>query len=180
MNAVIIQDYDPAWPQRFEMLRLRIANALGPLGVTIEHVGSTAVPGLAAKPIIDIDVLLAPTADMAAAIRKLELLGYEYQGDLGIPGREAFRQPPENVPHHLYVCPARSTEYGRHIAFRDHLRNHPHDAAEYANLKRGLAARFASDRDAYSRAKTDFVEQILKQAELSTTELFDPSQRTLC
>jgi GrpB-like predicted nucleotidyltransferase (UPF0157 family) len=163
-DPVIIKDYDPRWPQLFEMLRLRIAAVLDEVAISIEHVGSTAVPGLAAKPIIDIDVLLRSSADLPTVIRKLADLGYMHRGDLGVTGREVFRANSDDVQHHLYVCPPGSGEYKRHIAFRNYLRMHAADANTYAVLKRMLASQFGSDRDGYNRAKSDFVQQILQRA----------------
>jgi len=90
-HPIVIVDYDPAWSGQFEILRRRIAKTLGDLVARIEHVGSTAVPGLAAKPIIDLDVLLASPDDMPAAVDRLASIGYVHQGDLGVPGREAFK-----------------------------------------------------------------------------------------
>lgn len=164
-TPVIIEDYDPLWPERFEILRARSSTALGPLAAAIEHIGSTAVPGLAAKPIIDLDILLRSDADMTPAIAALASLGYEHHGDLGIPGRETFRAPRSNFPQHVYVCLPSSREYTRHVAFRDHLRTHPEDATAYADLKRTLAAHSSADRDVYTRGKTEFVEGILRRAE---------------
>lgn len=180
MNApVIIEDYDPRWVERFGILRERIGIALGFLAAAIEHVGSTAVAGLAAKPIIDIDVLLRSHTDLQSAIERLATLGYEHQGDLGIVGREAFRTPADVFPHHLYVCSPDSLEYGRHIAFRNHLRGNPGDAHAYERLKRSLAERFGRDRDGYTRGKTDFIEAILRGTEPAVPELFRPSVRII-
>lgn len=170
MSAPIsIEDYDPRWPDQFETLRSKIAAALGPIAAAVEHVGSTAVPGLAAKPIIDIDVLLRSAPDLPSAIRSLTSLGYAHEGDLGVAGREAFRPPACDIQHHLYVCPTSEPEYRRHLAFRDHLRSHPEDAKAYAQLKRTLAAR-CSGREAYTQAKTEFVEHILRLGRESATE----------
>ena len=102
-DPVVIADYDPSWPATFEQLRDRLTGTLGLLAVAIEHVGSTAVPGLAAKPIIDLDVVIADRADLPAVIQQLRPLGYQHEGDLGVPGREAFTTP-AGPPHHLYVC----------------------------------------------------------------------------
>jgi GrpB-like predicted nucleotidyltransferase (UPF0157 family) len=132
---------------------------------SIEHVGSTAVPGLAAKPIIDIDTLLRSATDLPLVIARLASAGYEYQGDLGVAGREAFRTPPDEIPHHLYVCPPLSGEFRRHVAFRDYLRTHPEHANRYSPLKRELATRLSGDRDAYTQAKGDFVEEVLRLAD---------------
>lgn len=164
-NPVVIQDYDPHWPQVFEMLRVRIAPVLNGLVTSIEHVGSTAVPGLAAKPVIDIDVVLTSARDLQLVIPKLAHLGYEHRGDLGVIGREAFRAKSDDFPHHLYVCPPDSREYARHIAFRNYLRTHAEAANSYALLKRELAGKFASDRVAYNEGKSKFVETILHDDE---------------
>jgi GrpB-like predicted nucleotidyltransferase (UPF0157 family) len=166
VNPVIIQSYDPQWPQLFETLRVRIAAALGSMAAVIEHVGSTAVPGMAAKPIVDVDVLLASPDDLESVIARLASIGYEHEGDLGISGREAFRTAPPACPHHLYVCLPEALPYREHLAFRDYLRTHPRDADAYAELKRRLAAEFADDRDAYTQAKSGFVIEILRRAGL--------------
>lgn len=164
MNPVIIQDYDPLWPQLFERLRLRLAGVLEGVAGAIEHVGSTSVPGLAAKPIIDIDVLLMSSSDLPRAIARLASIGYVHRGDLGITGREAFRAPLEEAPHHLYVCPPGNTAYMEHISFRDYLRSHQNDAEAYAELKRNIAGKFKNDREAYNGAKSEFVRRILRRA----------------
>jgi len=161
---VIILDYNPLWPQQFQTLRSRIAAVLDELPTAIEHVGSTSVPGLAAKPIIDIDVLLNSSTDFAQVVTRLSSLGYAHRGDLGVTGREAFRATPDDAPHHLYVCPHDSQEYRRHIAFRNHLRAHPEDANAYATLKRMLADKFGADWDAYNKGKAEFVADILRRA----------------
>jgi GrpB-like predicted nucleotidyltransferase (UPF0157 family) len=161
---VIVADYDPQWPEQFESIRRPVAAALGPLAATIEHVGSTSVPNLAAKPIIDLDVLLRSAADLPAAIERLATLGYIHQGDLGIPQREAFLTPPHPIRHNLYVCPPESREFQRHIAFRNYLRAHPEAAQQYGDLKKSLAAQFRDDRDAYLAGKTNFITNILNQA----------------
>jgi GrpB-like predicted nucleotidyltransferase (UPF0157 family) len=158
---VIVAEYDPRWPARSARLRDQLAAALGPLAVRIEHVGSTAVPGLAAKPIIDLDVVIATADDLPAVIERLRLLGYDHEGDLGVPGREAFSAPPGSPPHHLYVCPAGSRALARHLALRDRLRADPVAAAAYADLKRALAARFRHDRVAYTEGKTAFIDSLL-------------------
>jgi GrpB-like predicted nucleotidyltransferase (UPF0157 family) len=93
-RRVVVQDYDPRWPQMFGMVRSRIAVVLNGVADSIEHIGSTAVPGLAAKPVIDIDVLLRSASDLPLVIRRLADLGYEHRGDLGVIGREAFRRSP--------------------------------------------------------------------------------------
>ncbi len=162
-SPIFVVEYDPQWPEHFVMLRTSIANALDHLAAAIEHVGSTAVPGLAAKPIIDIDVLLTPQASLSTAIDRLSPLGYVHQGNLGIPEREAFLSPANSVRHHLYVCPSGSREFRRHLAFRNYLRAHPDAAAAYGELKRSLASEFRDNWSAYTTAKTEFVEDILNR-----------------
>src|SRR3974390_1457583 len=118
-EPVIIVKYDPGWPSLFEELRAPVLAALGDLVVTVEHVGSTAVPGLAAKPIIDMDVVVPTVSEIPEAIVRLAALGYIHRGDLGIPGREAFTAPADKPRHHLYVCSPDSSELRRHLSFRD-------------------------------------------------------------
>jgi GrpB-like predicted nucleotidyltransferase (UPF0157 family) len=163
-GPIRIVDYDPDWPEHFEVIRVPVAEVLGSLAATIEHVGSTAVPGLAAKPIIDLDVLLADESALPAAIERLATLGYVHQGDLGIAEREAFLTPPSTIPHHLYVCPPHSEAYRRHLAFRDYLCDCPDAAAAYGELKRSLALQFGDNWSAYTNAKSAFIEDILKRA----------------
>jgi GrpB-like predicted nucleotidyltransferase (UPF0157 family) len=166
-NPVIIVGYDPSWPATFQQLRAQVAARLGPLAVAIEHVGSTAVPGLAAKPIIDLDVVIADPTDLPTVIERLRPLGYHHQGDLGVPGREAFTTPVGAPPHHLYICAADTPALNRHLAFRDTLRANAELAQAYGDLKRDLAAKLGHDRAGYTEAKTRFVEDVLASA--STT-----------
>jgi GrpB-like predicted nucleotidyltransferase (UPF0157 family) len=148
-NPVIVVDYDPNWPDSLSPCASDSPGRSVAWRQPLEHVGSTAVPNLAAKPIIDIDVLLASETLLPAAIDRLASVGYFHQGDLGIPEREAFLALDNDPPHHLYVCPPGSAEFRRHIAFRDYLRAHPRDAKTYGDLKTALAKRFREDRSAY-------------------------------
>lgn len=163
MGSVRVVHYDPAWPDRFDALRRRIEPAVADVVLAIEHVGSTAVPGLAAKPVIDLDVVVA-RADVAEGIRRLVDLGYEHRGDLGIPDREAFRPPPGSPRHHLYLCPPDSQALANHLAVRDHLRRHQGDARAYGELKLRLARRHSDDIDAYVEGKTAFLLDILRRS----------------
>jgi GrpB-like predicted nucleotidyltransferase (UPF0157 family) len=165
-EPVVIVDYDPDWPRRYEALRAPLAAAVGELAAEIVHVGSTSVPGLAAKPVIDLNILLRAKADLPVVIERLATLGYVHEGDLGVAGREAFATPPGYGvhDHHLYVCAPDWGGHGDQIAFRDYLRSHPATAAAYARLKRTLAARHRNNRAAYANAKADFVAAVLKRA----------------
>lgn len=161
---IVLREYDPAWPGLFESLRGRLLDVLGGLTIAVEHVGSTSVPGLAAKPVLDIDAVVPSAGDVPLAIERLERAGYRHEGDLGIPGREAFCPPKDGAWHHLYVLPAGARELRRHLAFRDYLRANPEEAGAYAALKRDAARRFGGDRRAYTDAKEEFVEGILSRS----------------
>lgn len=156
--------YDDAWPSLFLEERERIERALGSLAEGIEHVGSTAVPGLAAKPILDIMVSVPGLREADRCIRPLEGLGYEYRGEAGIPGRLFFRKGAARRTHHLHLTEFESEFWERHLLFRDYLRVHPETAAEYARLKYRLAERFREDRAAYTEAKTEFISEVVRRA----------------
>jgi GrpB-like predicted nucleotidyltransferase (UPF0157 family) len=164
-EPVWIAPYDPAWPVRFEEERSLLQHAIGDFVTSgIHHVGSTAVPGLDAKSVIDI---LAGVADLRAArpcIDILTPLNYMYA-----PYRPEemlwFCKPhPSRRTHHLHIVPAQSARFRDELLFRDYLRTHPVAAADYARLKRRLAAQFRSDREAYTEAKTRFVQDALRDA----------------
>lgn len=160
-EPIVISEYDPRWPALFCELRDGLPAGLRMCARSIEHVGSTAVPGLAAKPIIDIDVVVADEADVAEAIAMLAAAGYPHKGDAGVPGREAFDQPPHLPEHHLYLCVEGAGPLVAHLRLRDHLRANPGTAREYAALKRELAAAYGDDREGYTEAKTAFIERVL-------------------
>ena len=157
-----VVDYDPNWASAFEGLRALIADTLGEIAISIEHVGSTSVPGLAAKPVIDVDVVVA-VGDLGRAIQRLVFLGYAHLGDLGIPQREAFRPPKSSIAHHLYVCPVQSPALANHVAVRDYLRANPAAARGYGELKKRLAREYAGDIGRYTEAKTPFLIAILRK-----------------
>ena len=160
-DPIILSDYNSIWPERFREIADQLRNALGDLAHAIEHVGSTAVPGLAAKPVIDIDVVVRSADDVNLATERLQRVGYEHEGDLGIPGREAFRWPDNNMArHHLYVVVAGSQPHADHLGFRDYLRAHPAEALECSQLKRSLAAQYRGDRAKYTEEKGRFIERL--------------------
>jgi GrpB-like predicted nucleotidyltransferase (UPF0157 family) len=169
-EPVVIRDYDPEWPQRYEALLGPVADALGELAARIEHVGSTAVPGLAAKPTIDIVIRLRSAHELPTVIERLARLGYAHEGDFGVVGREAFATPPGYGPHdhHLYVCAPDWDGFADQIVFRDYLRAHPYVAEAYARLKRSLASVHRTDRAAYTEAKADFVRAVLGRVAAAT------------
>lgn len=161
--------YDTNWPREFEAERHRIASRLGGLAVRIDHHGSTAVPGLSAKPVIDIQVSVTRLHPMEAYASLLEQLGYRHlphPDDAFCP----FFYRPEHWPHthHVHVVQAGGKEERRTLAFRDYLRDHRSVAREYEELKRGLAPRFSAgshdSRQAYADAKGEFIERITELA----------------
>jgi GrpB-like predicted nucleotidyltransferase (UPF0157 family) len=162
---VDIVDYDPAWPVRFEEERKELERVLRPwLAGPIEHIGSTAVPGLAAKPVVDIMAGVETLESSRDAIEAAATLGYcyfPYQASVRhwmCKPSDAFRT------HHLHLVPVRSPQWLRPIAFRNYLRTHHDVAAEYEQLKRALAVTFRLDREAYTEAKSDFIEAITVKA----------------
>lgn len=163
--------YDPGWPKVFEEEAARIALALGDLARRIEHVGSTSVPGLAAKPIVDIQISVTAVQPMDSYRPILEELGYTHVS-LPDPGDDVypyFLRPPRWPPtHHVHVCEWGGLEESRHLAFRDWLREHPDDRQAYEDLKRALAAKVVSGAPAtflrYTEGKTDFVRSIEAKA----------------
>jgi GrpB-like predicted nucleotidyltransferase (UPF0157 family)/chloramphenicol 3-O-phosphotransferase len=163
-SPIVVADYDERWPALFEQIARSVREAVADLGAEVEHIGSTSVAGLAAKPVIDLDVVVRSAEDVPAAIERLRSLGYVYQGDKGIRGREAFLWPPGAEPHHLYVVVAGSPPHTDHIRFRDYVRRHPDVAQEYAELKKDLAVRHSEDRLGYTEAKDEFVADVLRRA----------------
>lgn len=162
-EPVLVVKYDPEWPRRYEEERARIIAALGGLITGIEHVGSTAVPGLGGKPIIDIMVGVARLEDGERCVGPLEGLGYEYRGEAGIPGRLFFRKGQPRT-HHIHLVEQGSDFWKDLLLFRDFLRANPEIVAEYDRLKKELAARFRTDREAYTEAKTHFIRSVLGRA----------------
>ena len=151
---------DPAWPARFETEALKLRARFGDELLAIHHVGSTSVPGLWAKPIVDVMPLVHSIERLAAFRPAAEAAGFIWRGEFGIPGRCYIRTEDLNV--HMYESGHR--EVARHLAFRDHLRTHAEARDAYAALKRDLAARFAHDRDAYQDGKSALIEAILRAA----------------
>lgn len=158
---VRICDYDPEWPHLFSRIECKLREHVGTLAVAIEHVGSTSVPGLAAKPIIDLDIVIASAYQFPSIKERLEKFGYIHRGPIGVPGREAFSCVIDLPAHHLYVCETGARPLREHLCFRDALRQSPELAAAYAALKRNLAEQHRYDRDAYTEAKTSFIRSVI-------------------
>ena len=163
-EPVRIVPYDPAWPARFEEERAALTRALGDAATGgIHHVGSTAVPGLDAKPVIDILVGVADLASARACIERVAPLGYLYAPYRADEMAWFCTPSPLRRTHHLYLVPTGSPAYEARLAFRDRLRTDAPTAREYAALKHRLAAELGHDREAYTRAKAGFVEAVLSR-----------------
>jgi GrpB-like predicted nucleotidyltransferase (UPF0157 family)/quercetin dioxygenase-like cupin family protein len=165
-QELTVSDYDSRWPDWFEQIRATVWPAVGDVVLRIDHVGSTSVPGLAAKPIIDLDIVVADEAGVGPVIERLAGIGYRWRGDLGISGRQAFEPPPGSVlpPHHLYLVTRDSKAHLDHWLLRDLLRADPQARARYAALKRRNAETADGDIDVYVQAKADFVTELLARA----------------
>ena len=167
-KKVMVLPYDKAWKVAFEEIRLELEAALENLIIGIEHVGSTSVEGLSAKPCIDVDVVIKDYTIFAAVVEKLAGIGYFHEGDLGIAGREAFCYTGKDhlMKHHLYVCPQNSRELHRHITFRDFLRKHPEAAQTYCRVKETAAQLFPEDIDGYMAYKVPCIAALYEQCGL--------------
>ena len=164
---VVVEKWNPKWKDEFE----RIVDSLGEdiiySSIKIEHVGSTSVEGLSAKPIIDLDIVIEN--DKFEIIKRLlNDKGYKHEGDLGIEGREAFSYSgkEELMTHHLYVCPKDSEELFKHITFRDFLKNNSALASEYSKVKEQAAVLYPDDIDKYMEFKSEIIEKIYKRCGL--------------
>jgi GrpB-like predicted nucleotidyltransferase (UPF0157 family) len=179
---LLIKKYDANWLECFTKISAVVANELYGVTHRIEHVGSTSVPGLAAKPIIDIDIVFMNPCDFLEIGKRLYKIGYIHNGNQGIPDREAFKRIDsdrkhsvlDTIKHHLYVCPAKSAELKRHLLFRDFLRENEWASKEYQALKTDIAVRANHDHKVYASMKEmeaeNFVLRIIGLAE-STIEI---------
>jgi GrpB-like predicted nucleotidyltransferase (UPF0157 family) len=170
-STIQVVDYDSSWPRIFLELKDCIWPSVSDIAITIEHVGSTSVPGMAAKPVIDMDIVIASRTQLASLCLRLGRLGYQPRGDLGIEDREAFTAPENQPAHHLYACVEGSLALRNHRAVRDYLRSHRSDAIAYSTLKKELGKRLANERARYVQAKTGFILSILERCGFSGKEL---------
>ena len=164
-GVVRLAPYDPAWPRLYAAEAGRLLDALARHGVslTLEHTGSTAIPGLAAKPIVDILAGLRNEDDRPSAIQAIVDAGYIHRGEQEIPGRDFFRRG-DPRQYHVHLTVIGNAFWDDHRTFRDYLLSHPETARAYAELKRDLAARYPRDRESYILGKTDFVLDTLARA----------------
>ncbi|MFQ5951682.1 MAG: GrpB family protein [Candidatus Geothermarchaeales archaeon] len=169
---IIISDYDPQWPILFQEEKARILDAIGDRIVAVEHIGSTAVPGLGAEPIIDIIVGVRSVVDAEKCINPLERIDYEYVPDYEeeLPERRYFRKGPPEEHRHLHMVEVTNDFWERHLLFRDFLRAHREVAQEYYQLKKRLAVKHGSDHEGYTHAKTKFIKFVVDEARVASEE----------
>jgi GrpB-like predicted nucleotidyltransferase (UPF0157 family)/RimJ/RimL family protein N-acetyltransferase len=172
-KPIVVQPYNPEWSNYFLELKNFIWPEIMDFATSIEHVGSTSVVGLAAKPVIDIDIIIPDTSFLDKAIERLGRIGYEYRGNLGIVERESFKSNNHLIKHNLYVCPQSSIALKNHICLRDTLRSHPDLRDEYSRLKQELVLKFQDSIDDYVEGKTDFILKVLEMNGLSSDRLED-------
>ncbi len=171
MSRVEVHAYDSEWPRSFEQIHAHVWPVVQHAAMSLEHVGSTSVPGLPAKPVIDACIVVASRRDIPHVVKALAKVGYAHRGDLGVPDREAFKQPPGLPKHHLYASHRGSLSLKNHLGLRDYLRAHPESALDYGELKVMLAKRYPEDIDAYIAGKTEFILGILQRIGLTREEL---------
>ena len=162
----MLAPHSPAWAAAFECEATAILESLSDLSIALHHIGSTAIPEIVAKPVIDMLGVVAAVEALDARTHRLAVLGYEALGEFGIPGRRYFRKDaPDGVrTHQLHVFAEGSPDVQRHLDFRDYLRAFPSEAAEYGELKQGLAERCGGDMAAYGDGKTEFIRAVERRA----------------
>ena len=167
-RKVTVLPYDEAWESAFSDIKRELERALGGLVVGIEHVGSTSVKGMSAKPCIDVDVVIKDYSVFNDVVKRLAAIGYAHEGDLGIKDREAFKYSNKEhlMQHHLYVCPQYSEELHRHITFRNFLRENPDAVKKYGDVKSKAAELFFDDIDKYIACKSPCIEEMYVQCGL--------------
>lgn len=166
MMKVEVVPHDPRWREAFEAEARQVAAALGENVVAIHHIGSTAIPDIYAKPVVDLLVEAGDLTEVDGRSSAMESLGYEVMGEYGIPGRRYFRK--DNLEgirtHHIHAFEVGSAEVERHLAFRDYLIAHPVDAQTYSELKRKLAEAHPQSMDGYIDGKADFIKEMDQRA----------------
>ena len=164
-RKIEVVEYDPEWEKKFKAEAKEIKRILGKNCVEIHHIGSTSVKGMKAKPVIDIMPVVKDLSLVDAHNAEFEALGYECMGEYGIPGRRFYMKGGDERSHHIHIFEqSNKTEFERHLALRDYLRNHPEDAKAYAELKTKLAEEFTYDNDGYCDGKDAFVKALEQKA----------------
>jgi len=164
LNTIELVPYDPDWEKAFVEEKKKIAEILGDKIISIEHIGSTAIKSILAKPIIDIAISLRKYEDGFECIKPLESIGYLYKGENGILGRHYFRTNDEIVKFHLHLFVITSEEWENHILFRDYLNKNINEAKKYEKLKLSLIKKYKGNRELYTENKSSFCKEIIEKA----------------
>lgn len=172
MRKVEVVPHNPRWRDAFEAEAKHVVAALGENVIAIHHIGSTAIPNIYAKPVIDLLVEVRDITKVDGQSSAMELLGYEVMGEYGIPGRRYFRKDNRagTRTHHIHAFEASSAEVERHLAFRDYMIAHPADAQRYSELKRKLAEEHPQNLDGYMDGKDGFIKEMDRRAAQWRTE----------
>ncbi|WDV45174.1 GrpB family protein [Clostridiaceae bacterium M8S5] len=176
MRKIIVEPYNPNWKTEFEKARKFYEELLVEVNTKIEHVGSTSVEGLWAKPILDIAIIVKNEEDSLKVIKLFASVGYKHRGDLGIKGREAFKYEKDNphinwMEHHLYVCIDGCVNLRNNLLVRNHLRKNKEAVKAYSDIKRKLAKEYPNDIESYIDGKTDLLISFLKAEGMNADEL---------
>ncbi len=169
-GIVRLVPHNPEWKNIFEAEKLRLQNSISQYVLDIQHIGSTAIPGIVAKPIVDIGVAVENFERATVCVAPLEAIGYEYKGENGIPRRHYFDYGMPRI-FHLHMFEQTSPEWQSHVLFRDYLVRHPEIAGQYEALKKDLAGKYRNEREKYTSEKGPFIQQVITAArqELAST-----------
>lgn len=167
MRKIEVVPYNPIWNEEFNKSKQFYEELLSDLEIKVEHVGSTSIIGLSAKPILDIDIIVEDEKTRLSVIQKLESVGYSHLGTMGVEGRDAFSYEEDNpkitwMDHHLYVCMANSINLKNHLLLKKHLENNKEAVRKYSELKKKLAEKFPNNIDAYIDGKTKLISSFLE------------------
>ncbi|WP_420644800.1 GrpB family protein [Candidatus Leptofilum sp.] len=175
-RKVIVTPHDPVWTEQYKTEAARLTSVFQPILVAIHHFGSTAIPGINAKPVIDILIVVKDITAVIHLIDPMAQQGYLSKGEKGISGRHYFRKGSDaHHTHHVHVYEENHPEIARHLNFRDYLRHHPEDAIVYSQLKEHLAQTHYSDPAAYTDSKSTFIRNIDLKARLWRQAQVEPS-----
>lgn len=164
MRQVIVTPYQSSWPEAFQQAKEQLETIFGDRLLEVHHIGSTAVPGLSAKPILDILPVVDSLDGIEAFDAAMEQIGYEAKGEFGMPGRRYYRKGGDNRTHHIHLYADGNPEIIRHVVFRDYLRQHPEEVEAYSTIKERLAHQYPEDISAYIAGKDSFVKTMEQRA----------------
>ncbi|MET4654739.1 GrpB-like predicted nucleotidyltransferase (UPF0157 family) [Exiguobacterium sp. PvP048] len=164
MRQVIVTPYQSSWPEAFQQEKEQLETIFGGRLLAVHHIGSTSVPGLSAKPILDILPVVDSLDGIEAFDTAMEQIGYETKGEFGMSGRRYYRKGGDNRTHHIHLYADGNPEIMRHVVFRDYLRQHPEEVEAYSTIKERQAHQYPEDISAYIAGKDSFVKTMEQRA----------------